>query len=75
MFIEKVFIAMGQSQEVADLAATYVKIVAPGVITYIWGCAIEEWCCCQGKPKYVLYSTAGASIIHWPLAYYLAVNC
>ena len=74
MFIDKFFLWMGQPEDVALLAARYVKIVGPGVIIYIWGCAIQQFCSCQGKPRYNLYSTVGASICHWIIAYYLAVK-
>lgn len=44
------------------------------MITFFWGNAINGFCTNQGKPQYSLYSTAGASVIHWMIAYVLAVK-
>ena len=54
-------------------AAIYIRIVSPGVIVFFWGQSINGFCSMQGKPFYSLVATAGASVIHWIVAYVLAV--
>jgi Na+-driven multidrug efflux pump len=59
----------------AGLAMTYIRWVAPSIIIYVWSESISEFATGQGKPRYSLYSTFGASVGHACLAYYLAVSC
>jgi len=72
--IDYLFIALGQTKYVVQLSAIYLRIVAPGVVCYIWGQAHNMLAACQGKPRISLFSTAGASIFHWFVAWYLAIN-
>ena len=43
-------------------------------MTYFWGISMTTFASCQGFPRIGFFSTAGSSIIHWILAYYLAVD-
>ena len=61
-------------KNVAFMASMYIRIVSPGVITYFWAQCITTWSTCQGKPRTTLYTTAGASMFHWCVAYYLGVK-
>lgn len=38
-FIKYLFLAMNQTEAVAEMASLYMRIVAPGVITYYWAAA------------------------------------
>ena len=71
MFVEHLFYAFNQPQEIVQIASTYVKIVAPGIVMYMFGDTYAYFAECQGKPKYVMISTVGASIFHWFIAHYL----
>lgn len=64
---------MKQENEIAELASLYIRFTAPGVIVYFWSSSYNAVATAIGKPKYNMYATMGASIIHWTLAYYLAV--
>ena len=73
-FIKHFFIAIGQSEEVSDAAATYIRVVSPFIIIYAQGKCYTEYANMQGKPQYQLYSTIIATAVHLYLVYYLALD-
>ena len=48
-------------------------MISPGIIVYCWGMCYSNYATQQGKPNYTLYSTVGASVCHWILAYVFCV--
>lgn len=73
-WIEHLFIAIGQSESVSKTAATYIRVLAPFVIIYSQGMCYSFYATHQGKPRYTLYSTIIASVVHYFLVYYLALD-
>ena len=65
---------MGQNEQISELSSWYVRIIAPGILTYVWGACIANYSSSCGKPRYEALMTIIPSIIHWVLAYILAVN-
>ena len=73
-FVKHLFLAIGQSEEVSSAAATYIRVIAPFIVIYALGKCYTEYANMQGKPQYQLYSTIIASVVHWFLVYYLALD-
>ena len=73
-FIKYLFIAMGLNEHICQLAATYIRIVAPGILTYSWAVCYSSYATQQGKPKYTLISNIVASLVHWYMAYYFGLT-
>ena len=61
MFIEHLFIFMGQNAQIAYIAGLYCKMVAPGMIFYFVGLSYTNFAALQGVTHYTLILTMIAS--------------
>mmetsp|Transcript_2011 Transcript_2011/g.3558 ORF Transcript_2011/g.3558 Transcript_2011/m.3558 type:complete len:323 (-) Transcript_2011:489-1457(-) len=73
-FIHHLFVWMGQPKDIAEQAAIYVQYTSPGLIFLGWSIDYIFFCQLQGKPIVNIISFGGASIIHFFLAYKLAIT-
>jgi len=73
-FIDKLFFAMGVEPAIAEQAALYIRLTSPGLIFLGWSMDYIMYGQHQGKPIINLISFGGASVIHFFLAYYLAIT-
>lgn len=48
--------------------------MSPSLIAFFWSAAYQSLAISIGKPKYFLFSTVGASLLHYTLAYILGVK-
>jgi len=73
-FVDHIFVAMGVDKLVAEQAAIFVRIASIGVYLYIQTSCYQNIAISMGKTHYVLFSTVGASILHWVLCPILVIK-
>eukprot|EP00356_Strombidium_inclinatum_P007903 CAMPEP_0170482006 /NCGR_PEP_ID=MMETSP0208-20121228/2219_1 /TAXON_ID=197538 /ORGANISM="Strombidium inclinatum, Strain S3" /LENGTH=508 /DNA_ID=CAMNT_0010754799 /DNA_START=8 /DNA_END=1534 /DNA_ORIENTATION=+ len=73
-FIDRLFFAMGVEAAIAEQAALYVRLTSPGLIFLGWSVDYLMYGQHQGKPIVNLVSIGTASILHFFIAYHLAIT-
>ena len=68
MFLEHLFLFMGQDAHIAYIAGLYCKIVAPGMLFYFIGTSYVNYALCHGVTHYMLITLICASSFHWTLS-------
>ena len=68
MFLEHLFLFMGQDAHIAYIAGLYCKIVAPGMLCYFVGFSYNNFASCYGVTHYALITLMCASGFHWTLS-------
>ena len=49
-FIKYLIVAMGQNEDISELASWYIRIISPGMLTYFWGSCLANYSRGCGKP-------------------------
>eukprot|EP00347_Sterkiella_histriomuscorum_P010943 403374339 len=72
-FCEYGFIYLGQDPYVSEQAAIYVKICMPGILLFTYGSCLGRFCSGHRETRFGLASNLIASVIHFFIAYFLAI--
>jgi MATE family multidrug resistance protein len=73
IFIDKILLTLGQDPEVVANAAIYAWCCVPGIMFYSWGACYSKYLTAQRITYVGTLSTITASLVHFVVAYVLAV--
>jgi Na+-driven multidrug efflux pump len=71
--VDNLLIAMGQNEQVAIMAGTYVKVCIPGVLLYCWQSCYSRFLSGQRITVIPMYANISATLVHIALVELLLV--
>lgn len=71
LFIEHLFLFMGQNEHISQIAGLYCRMVAPGMIFYAVGLSYANFAVLHGITHYTLLTNIISSGLHYVLTYIL----